>query len=233
CGGASFVHTIHDPDSLGNASNFEQRAIYIGDFYPPKPSHIDSYLVATLPNMPNYNLDPLPIYAASAGEDTMICVGDTALLGSPQVDKIIYQWSPSEGLSDQTIAQPFASPDKTTTYYLTIIDTTENRNYSCINRNVSVTVTVDENCSGLHEISSFYPNPSDRNGISMDYILKTDETGELVIYNILGIQTNAYSLEPGRHTLTISNSTWSTGMYIYKLFINGQLEEQGKLVVGK
>ena len=183
--------------------------------------------------MPNYNLAPLPIYAASSGADTTICVGDTAYLGSLQVDKVVYQWSPPDALSDQTIAQPYAFPDKTTTYYLTIIDTTADRSYSCINRNVSVSVTVDENCSGLHEISSFYPNPSDRNGISMDYILKTDEVGELVIYNILGIQTNAYSLEPGRHTLTISNSTWLPGMYIYELFINGQLEEQGKLVVGR
>ena len=49
--------------------------------------------------------------------DATICVGDSVemeVIGQADV----YQWSPSEGLSNPNIANPMASPDETTTYSL-------------------------------------------------------------------------------------------------------------------
>lgn len=50
--------------------------------------------------------------------DTTICPGAGVLLGSPSLTGVTYQWSPSTGLDDPTLAQPFANPSGNTTYTL-------------------------------------------------------------------------------------------------------------------
>jgi gliding motility-associated-like protein len=63
-------------------------------------------------------VNPLPV--ADAGPDVAICIGgSTQLLGSGGTS---FQWSPSSGLSDTTIASPTAQPVVTTTYSLTVSD---------------------------------------------------------------------------------------------------------------
>ncbi len=55
---------------------------------------------------------------ANAGSDTTIFYGETALLmGSGGVE---YSWSPTTGLSDPNSQNPFASPESTTTYTVTV-----------------------------------------------------------------------------------------------------------------
>jgi len=51
---------------------------------------------------------------ANAGADVIICSGDSILLNAS--GGISYKWIPAAGLSDDTIANPVASPDITTTY---------------------------------------------------------------------------------------------------------------------
>lgn len=57
---------------------------------------------------------------ASAGEEISICLGDSAQLSASGGDS--YSWSPSESLSDANIANPIATPDTSTTYYVDITD---------------------------------------------------------------------------------------------------------------
>jgi gliding motility-associated-like protein len=57
---------------------------------------------------------------ANAGRDTFSCNSNAVPIGEPPKQGFVYQWSPVEGLSDATSANPFASPKKTTTYTLTI-----------------------------------------------------------------------------------------------------------------
>ena len=57
---------------------------------------------------------------AYVSNDTAICFGDTASLQAS--GGITYLWQPSNGLSDQTIANPLANPSVTTTYTVTITD---------------------------------------------------------------------------------------------------------------
>jgi gliding motility-associated-like protein len=60
---------------------------------------------------------------ANAGGDKMICLGDTAILGTPQCGGCLYQWQPATDLNDTTVAQPIATPTQTTTYVLLMTDT--------------------------------------------------------------------------------------------------------------
>lgn len=64
-----------------------------------------------------------------------------------------YTWYPAEGLNDTTVLNPIASPEVTTTYYLTLIDTSGT--VPCMSEVVdSVTVTVDPGPELL-----IFPNP--------------------------------------------------------------------------
>ena len=71
------------------------------------------------------NRDSIFVLVASdvptdAGLDQTICLNDSVLLGGSSSSPIntIYSWSPTNGLSDPTIANPIASPSSTTKYFL-------------------------------------------------------------------------------------------------------------------
>ncbi len=71
------------------------------------------------------NRDSIFVLVASdvptdAGLDQTICLNDSVLLGGSSSSPVntIYSWSPTNGLSDPTIANPIASPSSTTKYFL-------------------------------------------------------------------------------------------------------------------
>jgi len=58
---------------------------------------------------------------ANAGDNITVCAGGQgSQIGTPDVQGNIYLWTPSTGLSDPNVAQPFASPSSTTIYSLTV-----------------------------------------------------------------------------------------------------------------
>ncbi len=59
-------------------------------------------------------------YQAQAGPDLSSCNNNLVQLGVPPKAGWIYQWVPATGLTSSTIANPFANPDTTTTYVLTV-----------------------------------------------------------------------------------------------------------------
>ncbi len=68
----------------------------------------------TITHIDNPVLEPLVAPAAYCeGSNTSVQIG------TPPLDSVIYSWSPSTGLSNPNIAQPFANPGVTTTYILT------------------------------------------------------------------------------------------------------------------
>lgn len=58
--------------------------------------------------------------AAFAGEDTVICKGDTVQIGAAPQSGFSYSWSPSSTLSSDSIANPLAFPLQNTTYVLSV-----------------------------------------------------------------------------------------------------------------
>ncbi|PCH67070.1 MAG: hypothetical protein COC01_06595 [Bacteroidetes bacterium] len=71
-------------------------------------------------------IEPCPT-TASAGNDTTICLGDNTIIGGAPTasagnDPYSYTWTPSTGLSSDTIANPTASPTITTSYIITVVD---------------------------------------------------------------------------------------------------------------
>ncbi|MGQ0827185.1 MAG: gliding motility-associated C-terminal domain-containing protein [Bacteroidota bacterium] len=83
----------------------------------------------------------MPSVEASAGIDTTICKGNNLTIGSVPVTGITYNWQPAAGLSNNTLAQPLAAPMATTTYILTISDTTGKY---CISKAID-TITINVN----------------------------------------------------------------------------------------
>ncbi len=105
--------------------------------------------------MLNICLQPTGI-SPSAGEDVAICLGDSVTLSASGGNR--YEWSPTTGLSDPTIANPIAKPSETTTYTLTAY-------------------TTDDDCSGTDEITisvdDFSPTIADVNWVTTNDCLAT------------------------------------------------------------
>lgn len=57
-------------------------------------------------------------YSINAGTDTSICKGASIQIGITPEANVDYSWSPSINLSDDSIANPFATPDSTSQYIL-------------------------------------------------------------------------------------------------------------------
>ena len=83
-------------------------------------------------------VNPLPIVIA--GMNKVICEGPKSQIqiGSPSVAGNTYSWSPTTGLIDATLANPFANPSLTTTYTLKVTNT-----FSCSKISDPVTITVN------------------------------------------------------------------------------------------
>jgi len=56
---------------------------------------------------------------ADAGKDAFVCLGDTLQIGTLPKQGLVYRWSPAEGLSDPTVANPFVDQGVTNRYIVT------------------------------------------------------------------------------------------------------------------
>jgi len=68
-------------------------------------------------------VNPFHTPEADAGPDTILCLGQSLILGGGGPDSLLYAWSPQGGLNPgYTAKQPLVSPSQTTTYTLTVMD---------------------------------------------------------------------------------------------------------------
>ncbi len=212
------LSVIHNPDQPGQACNFEP----FGFCFP------DSMKMNTgLPNFPNYDLPPAPVFTVSAGRDTAVCSEDTAdvLLGAPPVPNIVYIWQPADGLSATNIAQPIASPTQSTWYYLIATDTTAT---SCAINTDSIYIEVTT-CTGLNETptqeAKIYPNPT--TGLLTIELPQAIHNHTFTLFNLLGELVLQKPLTAQQTSLQID---FAAGIYLYQITGNGAVQN-GKLVV--
>ncbi len=81
---------------------------------------------------------------AFAGEDSLICRGDSLRLGEPPTNGTIYSWSPMAGLDDPFRADPLARPTASGWYELTAYDLVGGQQYACRTDVDSVYIEVEE-----------------------------------------------------------------------------------------
>ncbi len=71
-------------------------------------------------NTDTMNVNVLPLPSVDAGMDVWVCPGDNVQLNGSGTGTVA--WTPTTGLSDPSVLDPFANPTDTTNYVLTITD---------------------------------------------------------------------------------------------------------------
>jgi len=172
-----------------------ERYITIGNFSIPSATQNYLFNSGGLEFNAYYFIDSISVITIAeqniAGDDTIICRNNAALIGPKELDNCNYQWSPSSGLNNDTLANPIASPDSTTTYVLTI---------SGCGVTISDTVTVFiQECEPIIDYGlSVFPNPNNGN-FSVTY---NHPDGDLLIFklfNSIGQLIYSYELPNGEN----------------------------------
>jgi len=175
------------------------------------------------------------IIQAQAGMDSIICRGDSIMLGpSDNMNGYEFYWMPGSGLSDSCIKNPIASPTQTTTYimYQTYFssDTTTDT--------VTVTVkvcdeSVDDLLTGNKIRINLYPNPA-KDLLNIEYTNTENTTGTLQfeIYDLMGKRLRESIVNPNQNTI-VSTDALSQGIYLYKFVYKNKIVKKDKLVIIK
>lgn len=80
---------------------------------------------------------------------------------------------------------------------------------------------------------SIYPNPN-TGSMTVKYSVPENQTGEFAIYNLIGVKVAGYALPTGKtNTLSVSESSLTEGIYLYRVSSNNKMIEQGKIIVIK
>ena len=175
-------------------------------------------------SFPTYRAGPVLPQSAGAGSDQFLCPGDTVRLGAPDtsgVSGLQYVWSPSYGLSSDTVAQPYAFPDTTTTYVVT----KTRQGYSCAWSQDTVVVTVRDTCSIVPPLppelwlGNLYPNPS-TGWLYFDYTLPSGYTLSIGITDVLGRRLETRTLPTGTHRMEWDLNGLPAAPYVVELWLN-------------
>ena len=169
------------------------------------------------------------IDSATAGLDTTICQGTFTWLGSAQnPPELIYQWSPGTGLENPNSGFTRAAPQQTTTYTLTVIDTTGLNCYRSVQHRVTIQV---REC----ETGQFEVMPSPNNGtFNLHHGAFFGHTNiDLMVYDVRGRLVWQQKLS-GQQTDTVVElpPLVATGMYVVRAK-SEKLEREAKMVVMK
>ena len=137
----------------------------------------------------------------NAGLDTTILLGQSILLGGQPtasgIGQLIYLWSPSNSLNQNTISNPLATPLATTIYFLTVYDS----NVCWSTDTIKVIVNLAQGNSAFNQIQEFslFPNPTNNsttlksdfveNGVY--YLKLTNTLGEIIISKTITVNSNA------------------------------------------
>jgi hypothetical protein len=79
---------------------------------------------------------------------------------------------------------------------------------------------------------NLYPNPNN-GGFMLEYQLQKGQTGEFIIYDMLGSEMTSYNLNPNEDKMRINETVLNNGVYLYSIIVNNCVVKNDKLVVIK
>ena len=159
----------------------------------------------------------IPLPAANAGADVTICKSDSTELNAS--GGLSYIWSPTMGLSDPYIANPYAKPLSTTAYSVSVYGTNGCTATDAVNVMVEV-------CTGIAHITNdikaiIFPNPANNElniQITSTELLRVN----LEIINIQGqrIYNNNSNKTSVNYNEKIDVASFARGIYYIKISVN-------------
>ncbi|MES2780541.1 MAG: LamG-like jellyroll fold domain-containing protein [Bacteroidota bacterium] len=176
-----------------------------------------------------YNQTDITTLATNAGNDKMMCIGDSVQLNATTTGATSYSWSPSTGLNNAAIANPYAKPSVTTQYIVTasnISCTTTDTIIVTVNTNCCATcTTVDPINLGLLACLPFSGNTNNE----ADPTLNGTNNGATLTADRFGNTNRAYSFATNKSIaiptsgLALNTYTYSTWVKITSLPASGTL----------
>lgn len=160
--------------------------------------------------------------SADAGIDTLICQGDSVRLGPTPIDSISYKWTASAPILDSLACNPWVTPSGTTTFYLTITDSS---NSYCISQPKDSIIIRVVTCNPEQSIDI----PTLLYGESTFTIQSLPTNSSLSIYDILG--QRIYHSESYDNKWSAINA--SQGIYLYELKFPTSEMRQGIILIIK
>lgn len=154
--------------------------------------------------------------SVDAGIDTTIVKGDTVQLSGS--GGVLALWTPGNRLSDSTIYDPLAYPNKTTTYTLTVINIE-----GCINSD-EVFITVDPGIPPIDVKNLITPNNDGANDTWIIVGIEAYPNVAVRVYNLYGqlvYENENYSNDWGG---TFKNKQLPSGTYWYIVELGGTEE---------
>ncbi|MEI6313095.1 MAG: T9SS type A sorting domain-containing protein [Bacteroidota bacterium] len=227
-GTTNTYHVIHNPDTTAPYCNFRKEDLLL-----PK-----SRRAISLPNMPNYQLGPSPVYTLDAGNDTTLCDSMHISLGYvPKYhlpltgildEKLHIEWSASSSaitFSDTHVAFPMVSCHQKGNYqiYLSLHDTIST--LTCTDRIDTMNISIID-CDTLLPATFFIPTLWNKNDGNYTISALSSNT-HFEVYDMIG----QLIFKDENYSNNWNTSKVSTGMYLYKLRLKNATEYSGKIFV--
>jgi len=135
-----------------------------------------------------------------------------------------YLWTPTLGLSDSTISNPWCKPLISNIYYNYVIDTTGCKSLNFLGYNISVNPSSIKSINDTLDENIMYPNPA-KNKISIES-LDENNSNTVEIFDISGQVVFNQTIQKD-NSIDISNL--ASGIYIVKVS-NGSVVVVSKLI---
>ncbi len=168
-----------------------------------------------------------PVYTAGAGEERLLCLGDTTELGTHDLEQYEYFWFLSGNTADtlSKLARFRVAPTRTTTYVLQVTD------FKFATTWDTVSVTVEE-CGPL--AMTIYPNPT-TDKATFAFNKPIPDNAELRIFDMAGKLVSIHPLHPDENKMefAISIIKLAKGVYTCRVAFGKMETATGKLVVYK
>jgi len=151
---------------------------------------------------------------AQTGNDTTLCIGESMVLESHDLENYLYHWTDSQG-NEWDVANPTVSPDTTTTYYLSVKDFAFYETFD------SITVTVDacnENIADIYASKiKVYPNPAN----SFVEIESGYEINSWMLLDAIGREVASSKYLVSSRNLVLDISSLDVGLYFLEMELDG------------